>query len=151
MKLVTFSVDGDTPRPGVLFEETNLITDLASTDYKDALSVVAAGLTTVPSPGMNASYKLSDVRLHAPISPRIFAIGLNYRDHAAESKMQLPTVPVVFFKMSTAIIGPGESIVLPKNTAEPDYEAEFAFVMGKRGNAHLRFGVARARLRLHHH
>ncbi len=135
MKLVTFSVDGDTPRPGVLFEETNLITDLASTDYKDALSVVAAGLTTVPSPGMNASYKLSDARLHAPISnpPRIFAIGLNYRDHAAESKMQLPTVPVVFFKMSTAIIGPGESIVLPKNTAEPDYEAEFAFDMGKGG------------------
>jgi 2-keto-4-pentenoate hydratase/2-oxohepta-3-ene-1,7-dioic acid hydratase in catechol pathway len=47
--------------------------------------------------------------------------------------MAIPSVPVVFFKMQTAIIGPGEAIVLPRNTAEPDYEAEFAFVIGKGG------------------
>ncbi len=73
--------------------------------------------------------------MHAPLAnpPRVFAIGLNYRDHAIESKMALPKVPVVFFKMTTAIVGPGENIVLPKNTAQPDYEAEFAFVIGKGG------------------
>jgi 2-keto-4-pentenoate hydratase/2-oxohepta-3-ene-1,7-dioic acid hydratase in catechol pathway len=47
--------------------------------------------------------------------------------------MELPAAPVVFFKMQTAIIGPGESIVLPKNSSEPDYEAELAFVIGKGG------------------
>ena len=47
--------------------------------------------------------------------------------------MALPTTPVVFFKLPTAIIGPGEPIVLPKNSTEPDYEAEFAFVIGKGG------------------
>jgi 2-keto-4-pentenoate hydratase/2-oxohepta-3-ene-1,7-dioic acid hydratase in catechol pathway len=73
--------------------------------------------------------------LHSPISnpPRVFAIGLNYRDHAIESHMAIPTTPVVFFKLQTAIVGPGENIVLPKNSTEPDYEAEFAFVIGKGG------------------
>ena len=47
--------------------------------------------------------------------------------------MALPTVPVVFFKMTTAIIGPGENIVLPKNSTKLDYEAELAFVIGKGG------------------
>ena len=47
--------------------------------------------------------------------------------------MALPTVPVVFFKMTTAIIGPGENIMLPKNSTKVDYEAELAFVIGKGG------------------
>jgi 2-keto-4-pentenoate hydratase/2-oxohepta-3-ene-1,7-dioic acid hydratase in catechol pathway len=78
---------------------------------------------------------LSDVKLHAPLAnpPRVFGIGLNYRDHALEAKLPLPKVPVVFFKMSTAIVGPGENIVVPKNCKQPDYEAELAFVIGKGG------------------
>jgi 2-keto-4-pentenoate hydratase/2-oxohepta-3-ene-1,7-dioic acid hydratase in catechol pathway len=89
----------------------------------------AVGHKTVPR------YPLDEVKLHAPLPnpPRIFAIGLNYRDHAIESKMSLPEVPVVFFKLQTAIIGPGEKIVLPKASAQPDYEAELAFVIGKGG------------------
>ena len=63
----------------------------------------------------------------------MFAIGLNYRDHAIESGMAIPTTPVVFFKLTTSIIGPGDAIVLPKNSTQPDYEAEFAFVIGKGG------------------
>jgi 2-keto-4-pentenoate hydratase/2-oxohepta-3-ene-1,7-dioic acid hydratase in catechol pathway len=47
--------------------------------------------------------------------------------------MAIPTTPVVFFKLTTAIIGPGEAIVLPKNSSQPDYEAEFAFVIGRGG------------------
>jgi 2-keto-4-pentenoate hydratase/2-oxohepta-3-ene-1,7-dioic acid hydratase in catechol pathway len=73
--------------------------------------------------------------LHAPLAnpPRIFAIGLNYRDHATEAKMALPAAPVVFFKMIPSIVGSGDAIVLPKNSTEPDYEAELAFVIGKGG------------------
>jgi len=78
---------------------------------------------------------MEEVRLHAPLldPPRVFAIGLNYRDHAIESGMAIPTTPVVFFKLPTAIIGPCEPIVLPKNSTQPDYEAELAFVIGKGG------------------
>jgi 2-keto-4-pentenoate hydratase/2-oxohepta-3-ene-1,7-dioic acid hydratase in catechol pathway len=130
MKLVTFSIADGKRRPGVLIGNTVL--DLSEAGYADTLAVIAAGLTKAPS---GTTLPLDDVKLHAPLGnpPRVFAIGLNYRDHAREAKMALPDVPVVFFKLLTAIIGPGEAIVLPRNSKEPDYEAELAFVIGKGG------------------
>lgn len=132
MKLVSFSAAGGEVRPGALVEEDTLVVDLGG-EYADALAVVTAGRTTID--GGPKTYPLGDVRLHAPLAnpPRVFAIGLNYRDHAKESGMAIPSVPVVFFKLTTAIVGPGEPIMLPKNSTEPDYEAEFAFVIGKGG------------------
>ena len=125
MKLVSFSMADGKVRPGSLIEEANLVVDLSGLGFADTVSVVEAGFVALDKPGPHPSRKLSEVRLHAPIAnpPRVFAIGLNYRDHATEAKMALPTVPVVFFKMSTAIIGPGENIVLPKNSTKVDYEA----------------------------
>jgi 2-keto-4-pentenoate hydratase/2-oxohepta-3-ene-1,7-dioic acid hydratase in catechol pathway len=132
MKIVSFSGPDNRVRPGVLLDESKLVLDLRPSGFKSTLDVIARG-----SQGIIAANKLplEKVKLHAPISnpPRIFAIGLNYRDHAIESGMAIPTTPVVFFKLQTAIIGPGESIVLPKNSTQPDYEAEFAFVIGKGG------------------
>jgi 2-keto-4-pentenoate hydratase/2-oxohepta-3-ene-1,7-dioic acid hydratase in catechol pathway len=135
MHLVSFSeADSNVPRPGVLVQQSGAVIDLIPA-YDDTLAVIAAGVTTIDNSAAHPSHKLSEVRLLAPISspPRIFAIGLNYRDHAAEAKMALPSAPVVFFKLPTAIIGPGDAIVLPKNSTEPDYEAELAFVIGKGG------------------
>jgi 2-keto-4-pentenoate hydratase/2-oxohepta-3-ene-1,7-dioic acid hydratase in catechol pathway len=60
-------------------------------------------------------------------------VGLNYRDHALECNAEIPKVPTIFSKYTTAIIGPGEAIILPKHSKEPDYEAEFAVVIGKGG------------------
>ena len=135
MKLVSFSTTDGQIRAGSLIEEANLVVDLTASGYLDALAAIAAGCNAVNKPGAYAAHRLSDVRLHAPLSnpPRIFAIGLNYRDHAKESGMAISATPVVFFKLPSAVIGPGESIVLPKNSTEPDYEAEFAFVIGKGG------------------
>ena len=131
MKLVSFSAADGRVRPGALLED-NSVLDLNAAGYADALAVIAAELATAPS---GPTLAAGQVRLHAPLAnpPRVFAIGLNYRDHAVESGMAIPTTPVVFFKLPTAIIGPGEAIVLPKNSSEPDYEAEFAFVIGKGG------------------
>lgn len=135
MKLVSFSAAGRKVRPGALLEEANLVVDLGDAGYADALAVIADGFTVVDKSGACTAHRLNEVRLHAPLAnpPRIFAIGLNYRDHAKESGMAIPTTPVVFFKLTTAIIGLGEPIVLPRNSNEPDYEAEFAFVIGKGG------------------
>jgi 2-keto-4-pentenoate hydratase/2-oxohepta-3-ene-1,7-dioic acid hydratase in catechol pathway len=135
MKLVSFSLHDGKIRPGALLEEGNLVVDMSAAGYADALAVIAAGITA-PEPGNTfPAYQLDKVRLHAPLPnpPRIFAIGLNYRDHATESGMELPRTPVVFFKLTTSIVGPGEPIVLPVNSTEPDYEAEFAFVIGHGG------------------
>lgn len=76
----------------------------------------------------------AQVRLLAPV-PRpgkLIAIGLNYRDHAAESKMAIPERPVVFSKFTTSVIGPDESVVLPRTSEQVDYEAELAVVIGRR-------------------
>src|ERR1019366_4167842 len=74
-------------------------------------------------------------RLRAPIRkpPKIICIGLNYRDHAAEARMTLPEVPTVFAKFGNTVTGHLHPIVLPRNSVKPDYEAEFAVVIGKGG------------------
>jgi len=129
MKLVSFSTPDGRLRPGALSGDAVLDLSFA---YPDTRSVIAAGLKSAPHA---PTFPLADVTLQAPIAhpPRVFAIGLNYRDHAIESKMALPTTPVVFFKLQSAIIGPGAPIVLPRNSTQPDYEAELAFVIGKGG------------------
>ena len=77
----------------------------------------------------------ANVRLLAPVpDPRkIICIGLNYRDHAAESGVPVPTEPVLFSKYPTALIGHGAPIVLPRVSQEVDYEAELVVVIGRRG------------------
>jgi 2-keto-4-pentenoate hydratase/2-oxohepta-3-ene-1,7-dioic acid hydratase in catechol pathway len=133
MKLVSFSAADGRIRPGALIEKDTKVVDLSGSSA-DALAAIAARVTSVDAPSA-ATLGVDEVRLHAPLAnpPRVFAIGLNYRDHAKESGMEVPKTPVVFFKLTTSIIGPGENIVLPKNSTEPDYEAEFAFVIGKGG------------------
>jgi 2-keto-4-pentenoate hydratase/2-oxohepta-3-ene-1,7-dioic acid hydratase in catechol pathway len=135
MKLVSFSESDGNVRPGVMLDEGSLIIDLTTAGYPDVLSVITAGFADLAKGGAYRSYPLANVTLHAPLTnpPRIFCIGLNYRDHAIESGMEIPKFPVVFFKMTPSIIGPGQAIVLPAITKEPDYEAEFAFVIGKGG------------------
>lgn len=72
-------------------------------------------------------------RLLAPVDPpQIVAIGLNYRAHARESNMAVPSAPVVFIKTCNCIVGPGEPVLLPKMApAEVDYEAELTLVIGR--------------------
>ncbi len=130
MKLVSYSAGDGKVRPGVLSGDA--VIDLSGAGYADTLAVIAAGLASAPA---GRALPLAEVKLLAPLSnpPRLFAIGLNYRGHAAETNSPLPNAPVVFFKMQTAIIGPGDTIVLPKNSTQPDYEAELGFVIGKGG------------------
>jgi len=63
---------------------------------------------------------------------KILCIGLNYRDHAIETGASIPTEPIVFCKMPSAMIGPNEPILLPKVSQEVDYEAEMVIVVGKK-------------------
>jgi 2-keto-4-pentenoate hydratase/2-oxohepta-3-ene-1,7-dioic acid hydratase in catechol pathway len=77
-------------------------------------------------------YQLGRVRLLAPCVPsKIIALGLNYRSHAAEVKANLPSVPLIFLKPSTAVIGPEDSIVYPPSSIRVDYEGELGVVIKK--------------------
>ena len=76
-------------------------------------------------------YDLADVRLLHPVVPhKILAIGLNYRSHAEESDLEVPPVPVVFAKWTSALVGPDEDIVVPLEENRPDFEGEVAVVLG---------------------
>jgi 2-keto-4-pentenoate hydratase/2-oxohepta-3-ene-1,7-dioic acid hydratase in catechol pathway len=78
---------------------------------------------------------VATARLVAPIPDpqKIICLGLNYRDHAAETNAPIPREPILFSKYPTALIGPGDNIVLPRVSTEVDYEAELVIVVGKRG------------------
>lgn len=88
-----------------------------------AVIAAASGSTTAAA----------DVQLLHPVVPsKVIAIGLNYRDHAKESELDIPAMPVVFSKFSTSLIGHGESIVIPREETRPDFEGELAIIIGKR-------------------
>ena len=75
------------------------------------------------------------LRLLAPVQPsKIVAVGLNYRDHAREMNKPLPDEPLIFIKPSTAVIGPGDAVVIPPSAGRVDYEAELGLVIRKRAH-----------------
>ena len=75
----------------------------------------------------------SSARIGPPVTDpqKILCIGLNYRDHAAEAGMDLPTTPIVFAKFANSLIGPADEIVLPADSSQVDYEGELAVVIGR--------------------
>jgi len=77
-----------------------------------------------------------DVRLGPPLTrpSKIICIGLNYADHAKESGMELPKEPVVFFKASSALVGPNDDLVLPRGSKKTDWEVELAIVIGRKAS-----------------
>jgi 2-keto-4-pentenoate hydratase/2-oxohepta-3-ene-1,7-dioic acid hydratase in catechol pathway len=135
MRFVTFEVGGQA-RPGVISGD-NTVVDLSSAGFSSMLNVIESGpegLAKVTQFAANAAketqYALDSVKLLAPIPrpPKFICVGLNYRDHAIETGAEIPSVPTIFNKFTTAVIGPGAKIVLPKVSKAPDYEAEFAFI-----------------------
>jgi 2-keto-4-pentenoate hydratase/2-oxohepta-3-ene-1,7-dioic acid hydratase in catechol pathway len=142
MKLATFLSSGGAALPAVVRD--GRLFSLQPAGFSSLLEIIASApasldlirrhLETAPDPGV----PLESAVLLAPLPrpPKILCAGLNYRDHAAEAKMEIPSVPTIFSKYHNAIIGPGAPIILPKNTQKPDYEAEVAFVIG-RGGRHI--------------
>ena len=138
MRLVTFLRKGRQAEPGVLVD--GRVHSLSAAGFQDILGVIRGGPDARAAIDEwhwrpEAGIPLETATLLAPI-PRphkIICVGLNYRDHAIESKMEIPKVPTIFNKFATAVIGHGAPIVLPKVSTQPDYEAELAFVIGKGG------------------
>jgi len=148
MKFVTFSgkktstqnpsavLSRDIPTPGVLIGDE--IADLTGLAHASVLAIIEGGDLALKEVAAKLDkaprVALADVTLHAPIRPlRVFAIGLNYASHAAESKMAVQKVPTVFMKLSSSVVGPDTPVILPKISSQPDYEAEFAVVISKPG------------------
>lgn len=134
MKLALFD-DGSGARTGIVVGDR-----IISTEFPGMMTDLIARWDAVKSQlqereKSRAGQKLSGVRLLAPIARpgKIFAIGLNYADHIAESKMETPKIQVWFTKAVTAINGPFDPVQIPKVSPFVDYEVELVVVIGKRG------------------
>jgi Fumarylacetoacetate (FAA) hydrolase family len=149
MKLIRFGEAGG-EKPGVLFNG-GVRVDVSGigADYNeeffagDGLEKLSLWLQTHASSGPRVP---DSIRLGPPICrpSKIVCIGLNYRDHAAESQMDAPREPVIFFKSTSAIVGPNDPIRIPRSAQKVDWEVELAVVIGKR---FLRFGRSGSRPR----
>ena len=139
MRFVTYDLPGGPALPGVVVGEG--IHSLEPAGFASLTEVAAGGAAALERvrawlAGVAAApVPLSAVTLLAPIPrpPKVICVGLNYRDHASEAKLEIPASPTIFSKFSNTVIGPGAAVVLPKNSKKPDYEAEFAAVIGVGG------------------
>jgi 2-keto-4-pentenoate hydratase/2-oxohepta-3-ene-1,7-dioic acid hydratase in catechol pathway len=137
MRLVTYRDADQGVKPGVLLGEE--IVDISG-QISSIKSLIESGPDTLAGlrtflQGKTNRIPVARVKLLAPLQnpPRIFCVGLAYRDHAIETHLEIPKVPTIFMKLTSALNGPRSVVVLPKLTQQPDYEAEFAFVIGKGG------------------
>jgi 2-keto-4-pentenoate hydratase/2-oxohepta-3-ene-1,7-dioic acid hydratase in catechol pathway len=138
MKLARFG-DPGSERPGVLLDDgTRLDTSTLTADYDEAFfggdGIRALG-AWIADRGKQAPRVSPSARVGAPLArpSKIVCIGLNFRDHAAESNMDLPKEPVMFFKATTALTGPNDPVMIHGGT-KLDWEVELAVVIGARAS-----------------
>lgn len=139
MKLIRFG-EPNREKPGALLKNgrridlSGLVSDFNEEFFgSDGLDRLRSW---VESNGAAAPTVDDRIRLGPPICrpSKIICIGLNFRDHAAESKMALPTEPVLFMKATTALIGPNDPVIIPKGAEKVDWEVELAVVIGKKAS-----------------
>src|SRR6266700_5544561 len=125
-------------KPGILLADgTRLDASAFGADYDEKFFATGGveALSKWLTSNTNSAPKVSaEVRLGPPICrpSKIVCIGLNYRDHAHETGAKIPTEPVIFFKSTTALVGPNDSLVIPRNGTKVDWEVELAVVIGKK-------------------
>jgi 2,4-diketo-3-deoxy-L-fuconate hydrolase len=137
MKLFRFGAAG-AEKPGLILSDGRKIdAETFGEDYNetffetDGLNRLSAWAAKHAA---DAPEVVDDVRVGSPVArpSKIICIGLNYADHAAESGAELPSEPIVFSKASTSLCGPNDGLVIPRNSAQTDWEVELAFVISKK-------------------
>jgi 2-keto-4-pentenoate hydratase/2-oxohepta-3-ene-1,7-dioic acid hydratase in catechol pathway len=138
MKLIRWK-KGDQILPGIILDNVYYALGNFTEDYNEKF-FESGGLERLKNflkENKSGLLKLDPrVQLAAPIArpSKIVCIGLNYADHARETKAQLPAEPVIFLKSTTAICGPFDPIIIPKNSNKTDWEVELAVVMAKKAS-----------------
>src|SRR5215216_3314504 len=136
MKLIRFRENGK-EKPGVILDEKYFDASSFGEDYSETF-FENDGLTRLQKFIQNNRTGLKeiakDIELAAPFArpSKIVCIGLNYASHAKETGAAVPPEPVVFMKSTTALMGPNDEIIIPKNSKKTDWEVELAVVIGKR-------------------
>ena len=136
MKLIRFGDIGK-ERPGIIINDEYYDTSSFGEDYNEHF-FETRGLSRLQKfielNKDSLSEVSKDVRLGSPVTrpSKIICIGLNYADHAKETKANIPTEPIIFFKSTTALCGPFDNVIIPKNSTKTDWEVELAVVIGRK-------------------
>jgi 2-keto-4-pentenoate hydratase/2-oxohepta-3-ene-1,7-dioic acid hydratase in catechol pathway len=138
MKLIRWKKEGKT-LPGVVLDNQYYDVSALNEDYNEDFFKTGGLLRLKKFLGDHKQdlIKLEDsVALDSPIArpSKIVCIGLNYADHARETKAQPPAEPVIFLKSTTALCGPFDPIIIPKNSKKTDWEVELAIVIAKKAS-----------------
>jgi 2,4-diketo-3-deoxy-L-fuconate hydrolase len=138
MKLIRFGEPGK-EKTGVVIDEEYYDTSAFGEDYDERFfeNEGLGRLEKFVGSNKNKLPKISkEQRLGSPVArpSKIICIGLNYADHARETNAAIPTEPIIFFKSTTALIGPNDDVVIPKNSQKTDWEVELAVVIGKKAS-----------------
>lgn len=138
MKLFRFG-QLENEKPGVLLDNKKLDVSAFGEDYNEAFFATdgVSRLQKWLTENANNCPQISDDERFASCVARpskIVCIGLNYAKHAAESGMDNPAEPVVFFKSTSALSGPNDDVIIPKNSQKTDWEVELAVVIGKKAS-----------------
>jgi len=137
MKLIRFGEPGR-EKPGALLRDGSRIDASALGPDYDEKFFASGGLAELDSwlrkHASSAPRVAPSTRLGSPVCrpSKIVCIGLNYRDHAAETKAEAPKEPVLFFKSTTSLVGPNDALVMPRNATKVDWEVELAVVIASR-------------------
>ena len=138
MKLIRFRESGK-EKPGIILDDKYYDASSFGEDYNETF-FETDGLSRlqkfVESHKAQLKELAKDVALAAPFArpSKIVCIGLNYANHAKETGAPIPPEPVIFFKSTTALTGPNDNIVIPKNSKKTDWEVELAIVIGKKAS-----------------
>ena len=138
MKLFRFG-PLENERPGVLLNDQKLDVSAFGEDYgedffgSDGIERLRVWLN---NNSMNCPVVSDSVRMASPLMrpSKIICVGLNYSKHAQESNMEMPKEPLFFFKSTTAICGPFDDVIIPRNSIKSDWEVELAFAIGKKAS-----------------
>ena len=136
MKLIRFGEAG-AEKPGVIIGDNYYDVSALVSDYNEAffggdgLEKLKSAIASADLPQVDKGVRLGPA-LARP--SKIICVGLNYKDHAAETNAPIPTEPILFFKATTAIVGPNDDLVIPKNSKKTDWEVELAIVIGKKAS-----------------
>ncbi|WP_336664199.1 fumarylacetoacetate hydrolase family protein [Elizabethkingia meningoseptica] len=136
MKLIRYGAEGQ-EKPGVMINEKYYDVSHLVNDYDEKFfsgNAIEELKAKVAEGGLTEINK--DIRLGAPLArpSKIVCVGLNYKDHAEETNMAIPTEPILFFKSTSAIVGPNDDLIIPKNSTKTDWEVELAIVIGKKAS-----------------
>jgi 2-keto-4-pentenoate hydratase/2-oxohepta-3-ene-1,7-dioic acid hydratase in catechol pathway len=136
MKLIRFGAPG-IEKPGVIFDNkkldvSNFVDDFDEHFFGD--NGIATLQSWLKENAHHCQEILEGTRLGSPMSrpSKIICVGLNYAGHAKESCMEIPKQPILFFKSTSAIVGPNDDLIIPKDSTKTDWEVELAIVIGKK-------------------